>query len=211
MLKRVGALVGLAVLAIGSPALAQTDRRTDVLSALELRTGGTSGFGTAGGPPSIGVGLELRPWAALDRRLSILTAGDFRHHARRETFDQEFNVRARVGRSVFLLGGALGIDVVRTARATLVARAGASFVRDYTTFEVGSGIAGFVNDPNETWETVCAFQPYNRRCPTDYVVTGTAALAFRYFLTPNGSFYLGGDYTRLVRGQNLMVVTIGIR
>jgi hypothetical protein len=211
MLRAFGAVMVVTGLALGSPALAQTTERTAVLSAVELRTGGTTGFGAASGPPSLGVALEFRPWTGLKRRISILASGDFRHHSRREVFDEEFNVRARVGRSAFLLGGALGLDLVRTPRTTITARGGAAFVRDYTTFEVGSGIAGFVNDPYKEWETVCAFQPYDRRCPTDYAATGTAALVFRFFPTPNGSFYLGGDYTRLVRGQNLMVFVIGVR
>lgn len=104
----------------------------------------------------------------------------------------------------------MGVDLIRTPRTTLAARAGAAFVRDYTTFEVGSG-AGFVNDPNKRWETVCAFQPYDRRCPTDYAVTGTAAVGVRFFPAPNGSLYLGADYARLMRGQNLMVFVVGVR
>lgn len=211
MLKVLVGVAGFAALSLGSPALAQTPERTGVLSAVEFRTGATTGFGTAGGPPSAGIGVELRPWTAIGRRLSVFAAGDFRHHRRRELFDEEFNVRARTGRSVFLLGGSLGIDLVRTPRISLAARTGATFVRDYTTFEVGSGIAGFVNDPNERWEPVCAFQPYDRRCPAAYAVTGTAGVAARLFLVPNGSFYLGADYTRLVRGQNLMVFIIGVR
>jgi hypothetical protein len=212
-MRRIVACVAASLgLAVASTARAQTSERSDVLSAIELRTGGTSGFGsTAGGPPSIGVALELRPWSALGRRVSIYAAGDFRHHNRHEIFDEEFNVRARVGRSAFLLGGALGVDLVRTAHLTLTTRIGATFVRDYGTYEVGSGIAGFVNDPFETWEPVCAFAPYNQRCAADYALTGTAAVGVRYSPTRNGSFYVGGDYTRLVRGQNVIVAVIGVR
>lgn len=204
-------VVASTCLAAASSASGQTSQRPDVLSAVEIRAGGTTGFGTASGPPSIGAAVDLRPWSVLASRLSIYLAGDFRHHSRREVFDDEFNVRARVGRSAFLLGGALGVDVVRTPRATLAVRGGAVFVRDYATFEVGSGIAGFVNDPGRQWETVCAFDPYRRRCQADYRVTGTVAAGLRYSPRPNGSFYVGGDYMRLTQGQSLFVGVVGVR
>lgn len=206
-MARLCALIALvAWLSPASAAWAQSS--PGVLSAAEIRSGGTTGFGVSSGPPSIGGALEFRPWSGASRRIFVYGAGDFRHHGRRETFDEEFSVRAHVGRSVFLLGGALGVDVVRTARTTLAVRGGSTFLRDYTTFEVQTG-NGFTNNPRDEWETVCSFAPYRERCPTVYAMRGTVAAGFRFTPRRNGAFYVGVDYTHLVGGQHVFVAVVG--
>lgn len=200
----------LSLLAIAATASAQSSEADETLSAVELRTGVITSRGSAGGPPSIGGALEFRPWRSL-RRVSVQASSDFRHLSRREIFDEEFATRARVGRSVFLLGGALGIDLLRTSRTTIAARGGATFLRDYATFEIPPGSGALVSTPGAEWETACVFAPYNRRCDADYEVTGTATIGFRYTVRPNGGFFVGADYTRLMRGENMFLVVIGAR
>jgi hypothetical protein len=200
------------LVAVGTAATAsaQSSDAASTLASVELRTGIIPSGSFTGGPPSIGAALEFRPWSGTARRLSIHGSGDFRHLSRREGFDDELSTRARVGRSVFLLGGALGVDLVRTSQVALVARGGATFVRDYGTFEVPTGTISLTNTFEE-WETGCTFAPYNRRCDTNYDVAGTATLGVRYTIRPNGGLVVGADYTRFTSGQNVFMVVVGAR
>jgi hypothetical protein len=211
-LHRTLALVGVLLIA-GAPALAQPALPSVSPSAspeLDLRIGGLWPEEGAEPRPAIGGRLALRPWTSvLSGRLSLQFTADFRSFGGQNGFDEFFQVRRRIARNRLLLGAAIGVDLLRTARTTLDLRAGAALVRTRTNFLIDSS-QGFTFD-DKLWENVCPFEGFKERCSTGYEGTPAWAAGFRHDLVPSGFTFVGIDYTGLGLGRHLLVGTVGMR
>jgi hypothetical protein len=177
---------------------------------LDLRVGALWPEDGAQARPAIGGRLALRPWASfISGRLSVQFTGDFRSFGGENGWDDFFQVRRRLTRNRLVLGAAVGVDLLRTARTVVDVRAGGALVRTRTNFLIDSS-QGYVTDAN-IWENVCPFEGFKERCSTAYQATPVFALGIRRDLVRSGFTYVGMDYTALGIGQHILVGTIGMR
>jgi hypothetical protein len=183
---------------------------TTPASELDLRVGALWPEENAQARIAVGGRLALRPWATGPlSRLSLQFTGDFRSLGGNNGFDETFQLQRRITRNRLVVGAALGVDVLRTARTAIEVRAGAAMTRLRTNFLIDSSV-GFVVDADE-WENVCPFQPFDGRCGTDYEFTPTLAIGMRRDVVTSGNVFVGLDYTALLQGQQILAGTVGIR
>ncbi len=177
---------------------------------LELRVGALWPEENAQARVAVGGRLALRPWTSSPMsRVSLQFTGDFRSLGGDNGFDDAFQLQRRITRNRFILGAAIGVDVLRTTRTAIDVRAGVAMTRLRTNFLIYSSL-GFVDDGNE-WENVCPFQPFGARCGTDYDTAPTLSIGVRRDVMASGNAFVGLDYTALLQGQQVLVGTVGVR
>ena len=208
-----GAIAGASLLLVPTAGSAQPGPAATTASPapeLDLRVGALWPESGAQSRPAIGGRLALRPWGSvLSGRLSVQFTGDFRSLGGENGWDDIFQVRRRLTRNRLVLGAAVGVDLLRTARTVVDVRAGGGLVRTRTNFLIDSS-QGFVADAN-IWENVCPFEGFKERCSTAYEATPAFSLGIRRDLVRSGFTYVGADYTALGIGQHILVGTIGMR
>jgi hypothetical protein len=159
---------------------------------------------------AVGLRLALRPFMSLaGGRFSLQFTGDFRSFGGNNAYDEFYQLHRRITRNRFVLGAALGFDVLRTEQVAMEIRGGVALVRTRTNFLIDSSL-GF-RDDGDLWENVCQFESFREHCRTDYEATPVVAAGLRRDIVQSGATYIGVDYTWLGINQHILVGAIGLR
>ena len=87
---------------------------------LDLRVGALWPEENAQARVAVGGRLALRPWTSSPMsRVSLQFTGDFRSLGGDNEFDDAFQLQRRITRNRFILGAAIGVDVLRTTRTAI--------------------------------------------------------------------------------------------
>lgn len=184
--------------------------RTTPAAELDFRLGALWPEDGAEPHPAIGLRLALRPFMSVaGGGFSLQVTGDFRSFGGNDAYDEFYLLPRRITRNRFVLGTALGFDVLRTEVVAMDIRGGAALVRTRTNFLIDSSL-GFRNDI-DPWENVCQFESFRDHCRTDYEATPLVAAGLRRDIVQSGAAYIGVDYTWLGINQHILVGAVGIR
>jgi hypothetical protein len=141
---------------------------------------------------------EDSPWSRFTGRLSLDGAG-----IGGEDVESGFRTRERL----YLLNFAVGLDALRTERASLTFHGGAAVSRDrfvlqgFSQFGGTLGTGGFVD--------ACSFYPDS--CSSIWNLLGNYGVAGRYAPVESWPyFFVGADFTRYAGAKNQFVFTTGL-
>jgi hypothetical protein len=180
-----------------------------IVGEADLRIGGIWPTEAEQSLPSFGGRLALWPWLTPGgdtRRINIQVIGDFRRLDRIEQYDVDAGGPTVTKRNLFLLGPAVGVDLLRSSHLQVDARAGGSLVAESRSFgyDIPGGDFTGVNN-------LCAFEFFRDRCGIDWGFAGVLGLGVRVVPIADGRLYFGVDYGWLTRNQHQMAGTVGIR